>query len=139
MLRSLFERSSVVGEGSVCHTDGAKACKTLASPLYDGSLEKFPLKLSHTCVRHHSGVFEGMCVLVWNGSEFLEEIRMGGTQKLDGFFASFRGTSEAVKSVWSGRFSDPRMEQLMHYAVRSFLLKFLVRARTFYRRPEVPS
>ena len=28
-------------------------------------------------------------VPVWNGHDFLDKIRMGGTQKLDGFFASF--------------------------------------------------
>ena len=38
--------------GSVYHTDGAKAYKTLKSPLHDGRLVEGDLRLSHTCVKH---------------------------------------------------------------------------------------
>ena len=98
----LFSDEPVLGEGSVCHTDGAKAYKTLASPLYDGSLENYSLKLSHTCVRHkppHPEFLKEMSVPVWSGSEFVEEIRIGGMQKLDGFFCEFpqTGRKEAVE------------------------------------------
>ena len=123
----LFSDEPVLGEGSVCHTDGAKAHKTLASPSYDGSLEKYSLKLSHTCVRHkppYPEFSKEMSVLVWSGSEFVEEIRIGGTQKLDGFFASFRRLvgRKPLNSVGRDDSQGPRMEQLMHFAVRS--LKF---------------
>ena len=125
----LYSDEPVLGEGSVCHTDGAKADKTLASPLYDGSLQNFPIKLLHTCVRHKPPTPEflkEMSVPVWNGNDFREEIRMGGTQKLDGFFASFRRLvgRKPLNSVGRDDFQGPRMEQLMHFAVRSFQLKF---------------
>ena len=43
----------VLGEGFVCHTDGAKAYRNLAGALYNGSLKDFEcLKLGHTCVKH---------------------------------------------------------------------------------------
>ena len=39
--------------GSVCHTDGAKAYRSLAAPLYDGCwLQYEGLHLGHTCVKH---------------------------------------------------------------------------------------
>ena len=79
--------------GSVCHTDAAKAYKHLSSPLHDGSLTKGDLCLSHTCVKHkppHPEFSKRMKVRVWVGDRFEEQVRVGGTQKVDGFFAAFR-------------------------------------------------
>lgn len=47
----------VLAEGSVCHTDGAKAYRQPVSALpagalMDGSLTKFGLKLAHSPVKH---------------------------------------------------------------------------------------
>ena len=42
----------VLAKGCVCHTDGAKAYRNLAAPLYDGSLLAYEhLKLGHTSVK----------------------------------------------------------------------------------------
>ena len=87
----------VLALGSVCHTDGAKAYKQLASTgsaLHDGSLTQFDdLKLARTCVRHkppHPEFSKLLTANVWTGNRFEPQPRLGGTQKLDGFFASFR-------------------------------------------------
>ena len=45
----------LLSEGCVCHTDGAKAYRSLASPLNDGQLLAAGLKLAHTCVKHKHG------------------------------------------------------------------------------------
>ena len=54
-----------------------------------------------------------MSVPVWNGTDFLEEIRVGDTQKLDGFFASFRRLvgRKPLNSVGRDDFEGPRMER----------------------------
>ena len=84
----------VLAVGPVCHTDSAKAYRNLASPLYDGTLMDFEhLKLGHTCVKHkppRPEFSKEIQTQVWSGNAFEEQIRCGGTQKLDGFFAGFR-------------------------------------------------
>ena len=120
----------VLAQGCVCHTDGAKAYRSLASPLHDGTLAQHAsLKLAHTCVKHkppHPEFTKRIKVDVWNGECFEEQVRLGGTQKLDGFFASFRRVvgKKPLNTVGSCDSQGPRMEQLMHFAVRAFQLKF---------------
>ena len=85
-------------EGTVCHTDSARTYKRLGSSsgsLLDGSyVHDFSAsKLAHTCVRHKPPSPEfskRLEVEVWSGSTWVLESRVGGTQKLDGFFATFR-------------------------------------------------
>ena len=123
----------VLAEGSVCHTDGAKAYRALASPttegpLVDGSLTKFGLKLAHTAVKHkppHPEFTKRFEVNVWTGESFEKQVRLGGTQKLDGFFASFRRVvgRKPFNNVGASDESAPRMEELMHFHVRAFQLK----------------
>ena len=51
------------------------------------------LKLGHTCVKHkppRPEFAKEIQTRVWNGNAFEEQIRCGGTQKLDGFCAGFR-------------------------------------------------
>ena len=91
-----------LGAGSVCHTDSARAYKQLGvedGPLFDGSFcnakELKGLKLAHTNVKHKPPKPEftkPFDVPVWQGidDDWEVETRIGGTQRLDGFFASFR-------------------------------------------------
>ena len=76
-------------------TDSAKAHRSLTSPLYDGTLMNFEhLELGHTCVKHkppRPGFAKEIQIRVWNGNAFEEQIRCGGTQKLDGFFLASHG------------------------------------------------
>ena len=85
----------VLAVGSVCHTDSAKAYKNLASLLYDGTLMDFEhLKLGHTCVHHkppRPEFSKEIQTRVWNSNAFEEQIRWGGTQKLDGFLLASEG------------------------------------------------
>ena len=120
----------VLARGSVCHTDGAKAYRWLSSPLNDGTLvDAAGLKLSHTCVKHkppHPEFSKKMRVQVWVGDHYEEQARVGGTQKIDGFFASFRRVVGRRPLNTVGPSSEekaPRMEQLMHFHVRLFQLK----------------
>ena len=89
--------TSRIAVGSVCHTDSAKAYKKLDSDeplpaLYSGVLAgpSFShLKLAHSNVRHkppHPEFARKFKMRIWNGSKWVEEVRVGGTQKLDGFF-----------------------------------------------------
>ena len=120
----------VLGEGSVCHTDGAKAYRNLAGALYNGSLKDFEcLKLGHTCVKHKPPNPEFTKVLstrVWTGVEFEEQSRWGGTQKLDGFFAGFRKDvgKRPMNTAGSTIETANRMEVLMHQQVRLYQFKY---------------
>ena len=86
--------------GSVVHIDSAKAYKHLSEDevlhtwMVNGALASFEdLKLGHTNVRHkppHPEFSKVLQTRVWNGRDFVQESRVGGTQKCDGFFASFR-------------------------------------------------
>ena len=93
--------ASRIAVGSVCHTDSAKAYKKLDSEeplpcLYNGALggPSFAhLKLAHSNVRHkppHPEFTRKFKLKIFDGRQWVEEIRVGGTQKLDGFFATFR-------------------------------------------------
>ena len=86
--------TSRIAIGSVCHTDSTKAYKTLDSEeslpaLYSGTLGGLSfaaLKLAHSNIRHKTPRPEfthRFKLRIWNTND-------GGTQKLDGFFASFR-------------------------------------------------
>ena len=61
----------VLALGCVCHTDGAKAYRNLASPPYDGRLLDFEgLRLGHTCVKHkppHPEFSKELETRVWDG------------------------------------------------------------------------
>ena len=89
----LHSDEPILAKGSVCHTDGAKAYRWLSSPLNDGTLvDAAGLKLSHTCVKHkppHPEFSKKMRVQVWVGDHYEEQLRVGGTQKIDGFFREF--------------------------------------------------
>ena len=120
----------VICKGSVCHTDSAKAYKNLASPLYDGRLLDFEhLKFGHTCVKHkppRPEFSKEISTRVWNGTFFEEQVRWGGTQKLDGFFAGFRREvgKRALNTAGSNIHSADRMEYLMHCQVRLYQFKY---------------
>ena len=118
----------VLALGSVCHTDGAKAYKTLKSPLHDGRLVEGDLRLSHTCVKHkppHPEFSKRMRVDVWVGDRFQEQVRAGGTQKVDGFFAAFRKVvgRRPFNTVGSDDSKADRMEEVMRFHVRLFQFK----------------
>ena len=85
--------------GSICHTDSAKAYKQLdkpEGPLYDGSLEGrefHNFKLARAKVRRkppHPEFTKDFTVKFWDGSSWSSKAVVGGTQKMDGFFSSFR-------------------------------------------------
>ncbi|CAE7254105.1 timm16 [Symbiodinium natans] len=108
--------ASRIAVGSVCHTDSAKAYKKLDSEeplpcLYNGALggPSFAhLKLAHSNVRHkppHPEFTRKFKLKIFDGRQWVEEIRVGGTQKLDGFFATFRREA---------------METQLHERVRTF-------------------
>ena len=65
-------------------------------PLYDGSLagrEFHNFKLAHTNVRHkppRPEFAKDFTVKFWDGSSWSSKAVVGGTQKMDGFFSSFR-------------------------------------------------
>ena len=50
-------------------------------------------------------------VHVWNGECFEEQVRLGGTQKLDGFFARSVVGKKPLNTVGSCDLQGPRMEQ----------------------------
>lgn len=117
--------------GSVCHTDGAKAYRNLASPLYDGHLLQYEgLHLGHTCVKHkppHPEFTKKISTRVWTGVQFQDEVRWGGTQKLDGFFAGFRRVVGKKPFNTAGPTDDARalsMEQLLLHKVRLYQFKY---------------
>ena len=120
----------VLAKGCVCHTDGAKAYRNLAAPLYDGSLLAYEhLKLGHTSVKHkppHPEFTKRIETRVWQGDEFQNEIRWGGTQKLDGFFAGFRRCvgKKPFNTAGDSLRAAARMEKLMHRQVRLFQFKY---------------
>ena len=125
--------ASRIAIGSVCHTDSAKAYKKLDSEealpaLYNGALggPSFAhLKLAHSNVRHkppHPEFTRKFKLKVWDGRRWVHEIRIGGTQKLDGFFASFR--REVGKKSFNTTGPSPEtadaMESQLHERMRTF-------------------
>lgn len=129
--------SSRLAQGSVCHTDSAKAYKKLASDeplpaLYSGALAGpsfSELKLAHSNVKHkppHPEFARTFRMKVWTGRAWTEEVRVGGTQKLDGFFASFR--REVGKRSFNTTGPTPEtaqtFEQQLHERMRVFQFLF---------------
>ena len=55
-----------------------------------GYLVEGDLRLSHTFVKHKSPYPEFSAAAVWVGDPSAEQERVGGSQKVDGFFAAFR-------------------------------------------------
>ena len=121
--------------GSICQTDSAKACKQLSEPqgpLYDGSLEgrefsKF--KLAHTNVRHkplNPEFTKKFTVRFWDGSEWNRKDVVGGTQKMDGFFSTFRRKvgRHAFYTVGSTPDRADALEQQLHEKVHLFQLQY---------------
>ena len=88
--------------------DSPIASRTLASALNDGNLQDNTSKLAHTCVKHKPPLPEfttRFYFRVWNRiREFEEQVRAGGTPKLDGFFAPARraGNSRSIRLVLPG-------------------------------------
>ena len=94
------------------------------------------LRLGHTCVKHkppHPEFSKELETRVWDGKNFKREVRWGGTQKLDGFFAGFRkdvgkrafntagpasGSEERIEQMAN------RMEHLIHCQVRLYQFKY---------------
>ena len=113
----------------MCHTDGAKAYRWLKSPLNDGTLIENSLKLAHTCVKHkppHPKFTKRIRAQVWTGEAFEKQVRLGGTQKLDLFFASFRRVVGRRALNTAGPPTDERaarMKQIMHTQMRLFQFK----------------
>ncbi|CAE7585806.1 unnamed protein product, partial [Symbiodinium sp. CCMP2592] len=64
-------------------------------------------------------------VRVWVGDRFEEQERVGGSEKVDGFFAAFRKVvgKRPFHTVGSSDDRGPRMEQIMRFHVRLFQLK----------------
>ena len=126
---------SRICEGSVCHTDGARTYKQLGvmeSPLLETSVfhhDFGSLKLAHTAVKHKPPKPEfakTFNVKVWNGRGWVMEQRHGGTQKLDGFFASFRrevGRKPFNTAGPSLKRAD-NLEQHLHERMRCFQLSY---------------
>ena len=117
--------------GSVCHTDGAKVYRNLASPLYNGSLMQYEwMYLGHTCVKHkppNPEFTKKISTRVWDGHTFNNEIRWGGTQKLDGFFAGFRRVVGKRPFNTAGPSDDSRalsLEQFLLNKVRLYQFKY---------------
>ena len=121
--------------GSICHTDSAKAYKQLdqpEGPLYDGSLagrEFHNFKLAHTNVRHkppRPEFAKDFTVKFWDGSSWSSKAVVGGTQKMDGFFSSFRkkvGKQPFNTVGTSPRRADALEKQLLE-KVRLFQFQF---------------
>ena len=95
----LEDGDSRICQRSVCHIDGTRTYKQLGdvdSPLLDREVfdvEFSDLHLAHTAVKHkppRPEFAKTFQVKVWTGSAWVQEERQGGTQKLDGFFASFQ-------------------------------------------------
>ena len=83
------------------------------------------MKLAHSNVRHkppHPEFTHKFKLKVWDGRRWVHEIRIGGTQKLDGFFASFR--REVGKKSFNTTGPSPEtadaMESQLHERMRTF-------------------
>ncbi|CAE7212489.1 timm16 [Symbiodinium natans] len=125
--------ASRIAVGSVCHTDSAKAYKKLDSEeplpcLYNGALggPSFAhLKLAHSNVRHkppHPEFTRKFKLKIFDGRQWVEEIRVGGTQKLDGFFATFRREvgKRPINTTGPSPATAEAMETQLHERVRTF-------------------
>ena len=94
-----------------------------------GHSEFESLHLAHTAVRHKSPKPEfakTFNVKVWNSATWIMQKRVSGTQKLDGFFASFRREVGRKPFNTSGPTleSADKMEQHLHERMRCFQLAF---------------
>eukprot|EP00438_Fugacium_kawagutii_P013600 Skav223061 [mRNA] locus=scaffold1069:453384:454902:+ [translate_table: standard] len=98
--------------GSVVHTDSAKAYKHLSEDevlqtwMVNGVLASFEdLKLGHTNVRHkppHPEFSKVLQTRVWNGAEFLQESRVGGTLEVRRLFCKLPARGRAgVEDLWN--------------------------------------
>ena len=117
-----FKPTRVLAVDSLCHTDAAKAHK-LSSPLHDASLTEGDLCLSHTCVKHkppHPEFSKRMKGRVWVRDRFEEQVRVGGTQNIDGFLTAFRRRvgRRPFNTVGNSDEKGPRMEDVMRLQVR---------------------
>ncbi|CAE7405417.1 unnamed protein product [Symbiodinium sp. CCMP2456] len=126
---------SRICEGSVCHSDGARTYKQLGvmeSPLLDTSVFHHvfgSLKLAHTAVKHKPPkpeFAETFNVKVWNGRGWVMEQRQGGTQKLDGFSASFRREvgRKPFSTAGPSLTRPENLEQHLHERMRCFQLSY---------------
>ena len=86
--------------------------KTLRSPLHDGRLVEGDLVFPT-----HPEFSKRMRVDV--GDRFQEQVKVGGTQKVDGFFAAFRKVAgrRPFNTVGSDDSKGDRMEEVMRFHV----------------------
>ena len=126
---------SRIRERWVCHTDGARTYKQLGvmeSPLLDTSLfhhDFGSLKLADTAVKHKPPKPEfakTFNVKVWSGRGWVMEERQGGTQKLDGFFASFRREvgRKPFNTAGPSLKTAENLPQHLHERMRCFQLSY---------------
>ena len=98
------------------------------SPLLDREVfdvEFSDLHLAHTAVKHkppRPEFAKAFQVKVWTGPAWVQEERQGGTQKLDGFFASFRREvgRRPFNTAGPSLQTAANMEQHLHERVRCF-------------------
>ena len=100
----------------------------MSSPLHDASLTEGDLCLSHTCVKHkppHPEFSKRMKGRVWVRDRFEEQVRVGGTQNIDGFLTAFRRRvgRRPFNTVGNSDEKGPRMEDVMRLQVRFSSLK----------------
>eukprot|EP00439_Symbiodinium_sp_Y106_P021464 s6652_g2.t1 len=137
--------ASKICQGSVCHTDGARTYKQLGdvdSPLLDREVfdvEFSDLLLAHTAVKHkppRPEFAKTFQVKVWTGSAWVQEERQGGTQKLDGFFASFRREvgRRPFNTAGPSLQTVANMEQHLHERVRCFQFAYWLSGSDLFQR-----
>ena len=133
-----------LAEGSICHTDGARTYKQLGSmysPLLESDLfhsEFASLRLAHTAVKHKppKPQFVKMFKLKrWDGSSWVQDERLGGAQKLDGFFASFRREvgRRPFNTTGPSLESAAKMEQHLRQRMRCFQLAYWLSGSDLFR------
>ena len=83
------------------------------------------LKFAHSNVLHkppHPEFTRSFKLRIWNGQQWVHEIRVGGTQKLDGFFASFcrEVGKESFNTTGLSQETADAMESQLHQQMRCF-------------------
>ena len=124
-----------LAEGSICHTDGARIYKQLGSmdsPLLESDVfhsEFASLRLAHTAAKYKLPKPQFVKIFKlkkWDGSNWVQDERLGGTQKLDGFFASFwrEVGRRPFNTTGPSLESAAKMEQHSRQRMRCFQLAY---------------